>query len=410
MCCDNSNTPGNSNGFNWNANTGTTGFSTNGLCANATTTSQIELTCYYGVPISVAYHQSFSVVQAKQIRYAFPKLFGYELLHSALLDLQRMRRVSDYTMHKSLAQYVDKWALRYLAGSNYWSPIDISLMQDIIYNSSYPNPEATADFEPIGCSGDACLEHLFINSYDFNWLLDLRLYRTQLVNNGSLPADPSFSDIRADDWSYNHQTASVINGDRLRQLVKMRLTQVQLQDHGFAGQVEYVKTGEDLHMVSMQQGLNSECGSGAYSGIYYRAKQNLTHVYNASTNVSDLEAATAAVGTPSAVELVTRNNYAMNILDENLFGIDDSPNTCASDIGGTSFEADPFGWHTVDNVADMKTKCQQYCINYGASKPRWVVNVTESYATNVHNNTQHAQGLISENANSPCAWQQWGYD
>jgi hypothetical protein len=349
-------------------------------------------------------------VQAKQIRYAFPKLFGYELLHSALLDLQRMRRVSDYTMHKSLAQYVDKWALRYLAGSNYWSPIDVSLMQDIIYNSSYPDPGATDDFEPTSCSGAACLEHLFINSYDFNWLLDLRLYRTQLVNNGSLPADASFSDIRADDWSYSHQTASVINGDRLRQLGKMRLTQVQLQDHGFSGQVEYVKTGEDLHMVSMEQGLNSECGSGAYGGIYYRAKQNLTHVYNASTNISDLEAAAAAVSTPTAVELTTRNEYAMNILDDNLFGIDDSPNTCASDIGGTSFEADPFGWHTVDNVGDMKAKCQQYCINYGASKPRWVVNVTESYATNYHNMTQHAQGLISENANSPCAWQQWGYD
>lgn len=68
----------------------------------------------------------------------------------------------------------------------------------------------------------------------------------------------------------NEPEAYKLTGVVVRQLVEMRLTQAQLQDHGFAGQVEYVKNGENIHMVSMQQGSNSECAAGAYEAIYYR--------------------------------------------------------------------------------------------------------------------------------------------
>jgi hypothetical protein len=294
VCCDDKNYPGN-NGFNSNANTKELGFATNGLCANATSTSQIELTCFYGVSISVAYDAAFTNTHSRQIRYAFPKAFGFEVLHSALLNTARMQLISDYMLHKSLAQHVDKWALRYLAGSSYTAfqkkngpptatPIDVDLMQDIVYNSSYPNVTVDYEYEPPGASETTA--HVFIDSYDFNWLLDWRLYRTQLVSNGSVPEEYQ------------------VQGWQVRQLVGMRLTQAQLQDHGFAGQVEYVKTGEDMHMVSMQHGLNSECSAGAYGAIYYRAKNGTSHEFDVNGTLIQ-----PSVPTHSALEAQTQNEY-----------------------------------------------------------------------------------------------------
>jgi hypothetical protein len=61
-----------------------------------------------------------------------------------------MQRVSDYRLHKTLAQHTDKWQLRYLAGSKYDSPIDIALMEDIVYNSSYTNISIDYEFTPPG--------------------------------------------------------------------------------------------------------------------------------------------------------------------------------------------------------------------------------------------------------------------